>query len=109
MSIEMTKSGAAIAAVEPIGIVITDVQMPGGMDGIDLAMHLRQRKPEIPVIVVSGAADAVARANRLGFTALKKPFRLPAILVRLWATGQPPLDLTLTEGEVERSLFTVFN
>lgn len=39
-----------------IGLVITDVDMPGSMDGLKLSHAIRLRWPPIPIIVVSGKA-----------------------------------------------------
>lgn len=54
-------------------ILFTDVQMPGVLDGIDLALHARRRCPAIPLLVVSGYAARLA--TRLG------TFDPPAVLV----------------------------
>lgn len=45
-------------------VLFTDVQMPGTLDGLDVAMHARRRRPGIPVLVVSGYAPHLIR--RLG-------------------------------------------
>lgn len=41
-------------------IVLTDVRMPGRLDGIDLALHARRLCPLLPLLVVSGYADNLA-------------------------------------------------
>jgi CheY-like chemotaxis protein len=47
----------AIMEADPaIKIVVTDVQMPGSMDGLRLAHFIRDRWPPTALIVVSGAA-----------------------------------------------------
>src|SRR5436305_12706183 len=38
------------------GCVVTDVKMPE-MDGLELVRALKQRKPALPVIVITGHAD----------------------------------------------------
>lgn len=38
-----------------IGLVFTDVNMPGEMDGIDLAHEVNRRRPDVSLIVTSGA------------------------------------------------------
>ena len=40
-----------------VRIIITDVDMPGGMDGIRLAHFVRGRWPPIQLIVISGKVD----------------------------------------------------
>ncbi len=55
--IEAAGADAAIAAFachEDICAVVTDVRMPGSMDGIGLAGWMREHKPAVPVIICSG-------------------------------------------------------
>lgn len=57
--------------------VISDVAIPGGMSGLDLARRLAGDRPETPVILMSGCADRTCRieAKSLGVEALlSKPF-----------------------------------
>lgn len=35
--------------------VVTDVQMPGGMNGTELLLRVRERDPDLPVVLVTGA------------------------------------------------------
>jgi PAS domain S-box-containing protein len=53
-------------------VLVTDHLMPG-MNGTDLARALRSRVPKLPVLLVSGYADADSIA--LDIPRLKKPFR----------------------------------
>ncbi|HEY0206776.1 MAG TPA: response regulator, partial [Acetobacteraceae bacterium] len=46
-------------------VLLTDVNMPGTMDGWDLADHARGHRPSLPVIVVSGRANNIARWQKL--------------------------------------------
>ncbi len=60
-------------------ILFTDVQMPGGRDGVDVANHARRLYPRIPILIVSGYATAlVSRISVLDPAALfmSKPYRL---------------------------------
>ena len=57
-------------------VVITDIHMPG-MDGLTLMRSLREKQPEIPVVVVTGhgTVDTAIQALREGATGmLVKPF-----------------------------------
>ena len=48
-------SALVVLQQEPgVGLVCTDVDMPGELDGIDLAMWVRNRHPATKVIVMSG-------------------------------------------------------
>jgi DNA-binding response OmpR family regulator len=40
---------------ERVGVVLTDVQLPGSMDGLALARLVRSRYPAIRLVVLSGA------------------------------------------------------
>lgn len=43
----------ALEGMEPFSLVITDVHMPGRLDGLDLARAIWSRWPEVPVIIMS--------------------------------------------------------
>jgi two-component system cell cycle sensor histidine kinase/response regulator CckA len=63
-----------------IDLVITDIKMPGEMDGIDLAQSLRMSYPILPVILISGFADEHSSDHTLEeFTFIQKPFAPRAI------------------------------
>src|SRR5215831_19215754 len=57
---------------ETIGAVITDHIMPG-MDGVQFVQALRSFNPSIPVIVISGLAEAEPEYNGLSVTFRTKP------------------------------------
>jgi CheY-like chemotaxis protein len=62
-------------AAEEYDAVFTDIRMPG-MDGIAVAEHIKDRRPWLPVVIVSGYATAEneARARAAGVSAvLHKP------------------------------------
>lgn len=43
-------------------VLLTDITMPGQIDGIGLAEHARQVHPDLPVVFVSGRPDNAGRA-----------------------------------------------
>lgn len=45
---------AVLEARDDIRVLVTDVSMPGAMDGLDLARQVHDRWPLIDIIVVSG-------------------------------------------------------
>ena len=47
---------ATVVSSRSIDLIITDVQMPGSLNGLQLARHIRSAFPSLPVIVVSGHA-----------------------------------------------------
>ncbi|HEX7495426.1 MAG TPA: response regulator, partial [Candidatus Limnocylindrales bacterium] len=65
--------------------VMTDIHMPG-MDGLALTRALRDRQPELPVIIVTGhgTVDTAIQALREGATGmLVKPFTGQELLVEV--------------------------
>ncbi len=57
-------------------LVVTDVTMPGSLDGIELAAEIGRLRPGLPVVVVSGSVSALGRAgeNEVVRAVLAKPF-----------------------------------
>jgi CheY-like chemotaxis protein len=56
-SIEAMDADEAVAILESrsdVALIMTDIQMPGSMDGLKLAHTVRQRWPPIKIILVSG-------------------------------------------------------
>jgi PAS domain S-box-containing protein len=66
-----------LAETPGIGLVLSDVMMPGGMDGIALVREMRQRNIALPVLLVSGfSAAAKYDADHEGIPLLPKPYTL---------------------------------
>lgn len=57
----------------PVDIVFSDVQMPGSMNGIELARRLKAAHPALPVILTSGNTPAAAIEGIAPF--LPKPYQ----------------------------------
>lgn len=66
-----------------VRLLITDINLPGRNDGIDLARAARSAHPGIPVVFISGRASKLAEAGALAdpVAFLQKPFSV-AELVR---------------------------
>jgi two-component system nitrogen regulation response regulator NtrX len=79
-------SGASRATESEPDVVLLDLMMPGGLDGMATLERLRQEIPDSPVVMMSGKAglsDAV-RATKLGaFTFLEKPLTPEGVLLAL--------------------------
>jgi CheY-like chemotaxis protein len=66
-----------------IDVLVTDVRMPGKIDGIDVAVRARELHPGIAIIVVSGyALDLWERLEKLDPPPvfLRKPYRTKEVL-----------------------------
>jgi len=65
----------ALALVKDVGmpdLLVTDVVMPGSMDGVALADNLRARKAELAVLLISGYTDSFQSE----YVFLQKPFSM---------------------------------
>ncbi len=82
-----------------IALLLTDLIMPGGMSGLQLARELMQRNPALRVIYTSGYSPEIAGKElpmKAGVNYLGKPYELSA----LFRTVRNALD-----GEVGRGVF----
>ncbi|MBY0323298.1 MAG: response regulator [Reyranella sp.] len=68
---------AARAALEgeAIDVVLSDIVMPGGANGLDLAREVRQRGG-LPVVLATGYSDQAQAAANEGFAILRKPYSM---------------------------------
>ncbi|KFF48607.1 nitrogen regulation protein NR(I) [Salinicola sp. DM10] len=72
------RADAALEAIErqPPEVLLTDIRMPG-IDGLDLMAKVREKHPDLPVIVMTAHSDldsAVASYQGGAFEYLPKPF-----------------------------------
>jgi CheY-like chemotaxis protein len=87
--LEAESAAAALALLksdQPPNVLLTDVQLGGGMNGVDLAEAARVFHPELPVIFMSG------------FTAV------PEAQKRITASGAALLGKPVTLSELDRAL-----
>jgi two-component system, cell cycle sensor histidine kinase and response regulator CckA len=63
-----------------IHLLLTDVIMPGG-SGPELATHLKEQRPDMGVILMSGHADRGILGQNHDWYFLKKPFLSSALLI----------------------------
>jgi PAS domain S-box-containing protein len=68
---------AALREIERDGIdlVFSDIVMPGKMDGLSLARHLKETRPGLPILLASGYSDAALNVHG-DFPILRKPYEI---------------------------------
>jgi PAS domain S-box-containing protein len=66
-----------LAAGERPQVMFSDVVMPGGISGIELAHKVRTRFPELPILLTTGYSEDVGGTH--GFTILQKPYELDSL------------------------------
>jgi PAS domain S-box-containing protein len=78
---EAENAAAALAILEsgaPIDLLFSDVIMPGGMLGTELAQEVRRRWPAVRILLTTGFAEAAAQNGRHvpeGMALITKPYR----------------------------------
>jgi signal transduction histidine kinase/CheY-like chemotaxis protein len=70
MALERLESGQSFA------LMISDIMMPGGMNGLDLARLVRRRWPDLPILLATGYSAAADEAVAEGFAIISKPLSM---------------------------------
>lgn len=69
-----------LAEKEPFDLMLTDLVMPGGRSGLDLARLASEISPGLPVILSSGyTGEALEAVNEAPWPLLKKPYSAEAL------------------------------
>ena len=71
---------------EPVALLITDVGLPGGMNGRQLADAARQHDPGLNVLFITGYAESVVMRNgqlEPGMRIVTKPFSIDTLAARI--------------------------
>jgi len=87
-AVAVSDGEAALVAVErdgTIDLVISDIVMPGGMSGLDLARRLRERRPELPVLLATGYSQYAPQIVNEGFILVEKPYTRGALAAAIRA------------------------
>lgn len=87
---EVTRAASAAAALgaladgRSVDVVFSDIMMPGGMNGVELAREISRRRSDIPVLLTSGYAEAaIHEAEAAGIQILAKPYHIDDLAAAL--------------------------
>jgi CheY-like chemotaxis protein len=75
-------SGLDLFATHPVEAVVLDYSMPG-MHGGEVAAQMRERKPEVPILLLSAYLGLPAEITRLVNVYMTKGEGAPALLEKL--------------------------
>jgi len=65
-ALEASNAAEALSLLETrsdIRLVLTDIDMPGGMDGVELARTIMERWPQVRVVIASGSGRLARRQS----------------------------------------------
>jgi CheY-like chemotaxis protein len=92
VALEAGDAEQALALLETrsdIAVLFTDINMPGDMDGLELAHLARDRWPQIKILVVSGLVRLQPSDLPSNSAFLEKPYRGVAVIDRLRSLIDP--------------------
>jgi CheY-like chemotaxis protein len=62
-------------------LVLTDIRMPGSLDGLAFAARIRAEQPHLKVVILSGDIPATPHVASLADAFLSKPYSPSAVLI----------------------------
>jgi len=74
-------------------LIFSDIVMPGGISGLELARKVRRRFPELPILLTTGYSEHVGGTH--GFDILQKPYELTSLADALAAILKEDLTARL--------------
>ena len=85
--------GCNEAKNQDIKLIVSDLNMPGEMSGINLIKKLRALRPNCPIVIITGypTGDRLKETEELNVEFLTKPFEIPFLATLL--KRLVPLDL----------------
>ena len=99
--VEASTAPAALALLEKrdnVSVLFTDIDMPGGMNGLELAKVVHERWPKVVIVVTSGVFRPAASTLPDDGVFLQKPYatsapvRVIRELIRRKLDGPAPLS-----------------
>jgi signal transduction histidine kinase/ActR/RegA family two-component response regulator len=88
----------ALADGRSVDLVFSDIMMPGGMNGLELAREIRKRRTDVPVLLTSGYSEgAVQHAQAAGIQILPKPFHIAELAAALDAAKSESISDAKTQ------------
>jgi CheY-like chemotaxis protein len=57
-------------------VVLCDIMMPGGMSGLELSREIRRRKPNVPIVLTTGYAEAQRASPKANSDCFSRPYSL---------------------------------
>jgi DNA-binding response OmpR family regulator len=86
----------------PPDLIILDIGLPG-MDGLDVCRHVRDIRPQVPILMLTardGELETVAGLDAGADDYVTKPFRLSELLARIRAMLRRSAPAEVTAGDV---------
>jgi DNA-binding NtrC family response regulator len=82
------EAALALLAKEPFDVVVLDIKMPGGMDGIETLREIKRVQPLVEVILLTGHASvetSIEGMKQGAFDYLLKPTKFEELIIKMAA------------------------
>jgi signal transduction histidine kinase/CheY-like chemotaxis protein len=70
---------------EKVDLVFSDIVMPDGMNGIEMAAEIARLRPGLPILLATGYSDSLSRGQAAGLSILVKPYVAKGLCSRVEA------------------------
>lgn len=82
-AVPVTSAKGAVSLLDTVDGLITDIDLPGGYSGLQLARFAANLRPGLPIVVVSGGTRPASGDLPRGAAFLPKPYRVSDIVAAL--------------------------
>ncbi len=104
------EKGSELAHANEYDLIILDLMLPGGRDGLSLCDEIRKKKPNVPILILTAKDKIADKVNGLQKGAddyLTKPFAFEELLARVGAllrrkSGQKSTTLKMADLELDQ-------
>ena len=87
ISVSNADSAIGVLVHDTIDVILTDIDMPGSMDGLKLAAAVRLRWPPIKILVTTGKATPTPDQMPVGSAIIPKPYEIQDVLKAVHGFG----------------------
>ena len=106
--IEARNADVAMAIItdrSDIAVVVTDIRMPGSIDGLGLVAWMRERAPSVPIVITSAFAELpdIAAINPAITQIVAKPYALQEVVTCVREVSSHPLIAPKSEPSANTS------
>ncbi|MCL6730323.1 response regulator [Sphingomonas hankyongi] len=77
-AVDASEALALIATGHPLDIVLSDVRMPGELDGVALTYAIKKLRPNLPIVLISSHLDP--KTKHVGDAFIAKPYQQSELL-----------------------------
>jgi CheY-like chemotaxis protein len=82
-AVDSSEALALLTTGHPLDLVLTDIRMPGHMDGVQLASVIKNTRPNLPVALLSSHLESAEHQADVFISKPYQPDRLVEVVKRL--------------------------